>query len=159
MTKRDRRTASGPFVVFEDPALFAMAIRATGLLLRARWLHLRYGSPWLLARLRRPSGRRPLTPEARARLSRAVVGMARRVPWRSDCLIQALAARLWLDSLGAPAELRLGARREGDAFEAHAWMLSDGEVLTGGRLEGPFGTFSGPAAPLADPVSSPPSAA
>lgn len=48
------------------------------------------------------------------------------------CLTQALAARWLLGRAGYAAELKLGARREGDRFLAHAWLEMDGQVVLGG---------------------------
>lgn len=57
------------------------------------------------------------------------------VPWRSDCLIQAIAAKMWLNSLGIPSECRLAADAKPSGLCAHAWLLSDGQVVTGGPLD------------------------
>lgn len=68
--------------------------------------------------------------------------MARRVPWRSDCLVQALAARRWLASVGIQGKIRLGARGGAQAgFEAHAWFTVGDAVVTGWDIEG-FGDFA-----------------
>ena len=48
------------------------------------------------------------------------------------CLTQALAARWLLGRAGYAAELKLGARRDGDRFLAHAWLEIDGRVVLGG---------------------------
>lgn len=117
-------------------------------LVAARLLHAALGAPDLRARLADNADRRRerLTDARRDDIRRAIAGVSRRLPWRSDCMIQALAARLWLDSLGAPSALRLGARRgEGGEMEAHAWLLSDGVPVTGGALDGPFAAFAPPA--------------
>lgn len=116
-------------------------------LIRAAWLHRSFGAADLLAHLQTaPAGTTPLPAERRREIGRALAGLSRRAPWRSDCLIQALAARLWLDALGAPSELRLGAWRDGDVVAAHAWLLSDGEVVTGGRLDPKIAPFATPCA-------------
>jgi hypothetical protein len=112
-------------------------------LAEARWLHARRPASELLANLNRPSrGLTTLSHGERRDLSRAIAAVARRVPWRADCLVQALAARRWLEARDAPSELRLGAWRDGAAVTAHAWLLSDGEVVTGGALDPKIAPFA-----------------
>jgi hypothetical protein len=49
------------------------------------------------------------------------------------CLAQALAARFLLGRRGLPALLRVGVTRAGSGrVQAHAWMETDGRVVTGG---------------------------
>ena len=49
--------------------------------------------------------------------------------YRVPCLPRALLLRRWLISRGLPATLRIGARREGPLFRAHAWVECGAEVL------------------------------
>ncbi len=57
-----------------------------------------------------------------------------RLPWRSDCLVQALAAQRWLADYGIACEIEVGVRRDDDsAFRAHAWVIHDGKVVLGGE--------------------------
>ena len=76
------------------------------------------------------------TAERRAeRVRLAIARSSHRLPWRSDCLVQAIAARRWLARLGVPTELAIGvpeAQQEG--FEAHAWLTHQGRVITGGDI-------------------------
>lgn len=78
------------------------------------------------------------------RVRQAIARAARVVPWRSDCLVQALAARAWLEQLEVPTRLRLGARRGAAALrpDTHAWLLCGKLVVTGGSISGfqPFAT-------------------
>jgi hypothetical protein len=77
-----------------------------------------------------------------ARVGWAIPRAAAVVPWRSDCLRQATAARRWLGQAGIPTEIRLGARKdEAGRFHAHAWLICEGEVLIGGSIEA-FQPFS-----------------
>ena len=82
-----------------------------------------------------------VTPE---RVVWAVEAAARGVP-RATCLVRALAAQALLARRGHPSQLRLGvARGASQAFEAHAWLEQDGQVLIGGGSEGryvPMPTF------------------
>ena len=77
------------------------------------------------------------SPDAAAAIDRvafAIPRAAARVPWRSTCLVQAIAARRWLASLGVGSQIRLGARKAGDgAIDAHAWLEADGRVIVGGE--------------------------
>jgi Transglutaminase-like superfamily len=77
-----------------------------------------------------PRAGRPLDLRLVAWSIRAV---SRRVPWRSDCLLQAMAATAWLRKAGYAPEFYLGVRSgaSGD-IEAHAWLTVDGRVLVGG---------------------------
>ncbi len=72
-----------------------------------------------------------------ARVAFAVPRMGSRVPWRSDCLIQALAARRWLAGQGIASELCIGVRapREPE-FAAHAWLRAGETIVTGGDIGG-----------------------
>jgi hypothetical protein len=72
-------------------------------------------------------------PDDLAMLSWAIRAGASGVPWRSDCLVQSLAADCWLKRKGIAHDFRLGVR-EGDngQFLAHAWIEVDGVPITGG---------------------------
>jgi hypothetical protein len=61
--------------------------------------------------------------------------MAKRVPWRSDCLVQALAGQAWLAAGGIASEIRVGVGKpDAHLFEAHAWLIAGGHVLLGGDV-------------------------
>ena len=65
-----------------------------------------------------------------------ISAMAIRVPWRADCLVQAMAAQRWLMRKGLPSEIVVGAAKHPDGrFEAHAWLLRGEAVLLGGDIE------------------------
>jgi Transglutaminase-like superfamily len=60
----------------------------------------------------------------------AIERTSRYVPG-ATCLTQALAARLLLARSGFDATLRFGARRnESGGFEAHAWVESNGKIVS-----------------------------
>lgn len=71
------------------------------------------------------------------RIAFAIPRAAVRVPFRSDCLVQALAAQRWLARWGITARVTFGVipHRTGD-FEAHAWLEAGGRVVTGGDISG-----------------------
>jgi hypothetical protein len=52
-----------------------------------------------------------------SRLARTRLGV-----WRDTCLYQSVATCLVLRHYGTPAVLKLGAKREGEAVAAHAWV-------------------------------------
>lgn len=89
----------------------------------------------------------------------AIETAARHVPWRSDCLIQALAASAWLRRLGLQPRLRLGAARsENGDLCAHAWLELDGKVVLGGtdgagRRFAPFRDIAGTTGPSQAPCT------
>lgn len=118
-------------------------------LLRASWLLLRAN-----ARLRvrgvqtilddfaspAPSPRRGMPRERRKfdadRAAWAIEAASRHVPWRSDCLIKAIALTRWLRRHGYEPRFHLG-MSHGDvaALEAHAWLTLDGRVIVGGDAD------------------------
>lgn len=71
-----------------------------------------------------------------ARIAYVLPRLSDRLPWRSDCLIQAIAGQSWLTALGAASEIQIGIEnpKDGD-FGAHAWLDYDGRVITGGNIE------------------------
>lgn len=72
-----------------------------------------------------------------ARIAFAIPGMGARVPWRSDCFIQAMAAQRWLRRGQIGSALTIGVRKEPNAqFAAHAWLKVGDVVVTGGDISG-----------------------
>ena len=64
----------------------------------------------------------------------AVRAVARRTPWATKCLAQALAAKWLLNRRRLPGTLYLGVRgtqTAGKSLAAHAWVRSGGMTLTG----------------------------
>ena len=61
--------------------------------------------------------------------------LAARLPSRSECLVQALAAENWLRRRGVPAQLVVGVRKEGAGpLDAHSWLKAGETVVTGGDI-------------------------
>jgi hypothetical protein len=61
--------------------------------------------------------------------------VAKRLPWRSDCLVQAIAAQDWLAANGMASELRIGVERPEDGpFGDHAWLIRGEQIVTGGDI-------------------------
>lgn len=62
-----------------------------------------------------------------ARLRRVAAHM----PWRTTCLVQALAGLLLLRRRGTPTTIRFGVNRDGGEFSAHAWLLVGDTIVLG----------------------------
>ena len=70
----------------------------------------------------------------------AVRAASARVPWRTMCFPQALAAQLMLRRAGIDARLHFGAALEPDkGMEAHVWVTVDGQTVIGGEQAPRFG--------------------
>ena len=62
---------------------------------------------------------------------------SRHVPWRSDCLIQAMAANRWLRRYTVEPQFYLGVKKDGgNTLAAHAWLTVGDRVITGGNISG-----------------------
>ena len=68
------------------------------------------------------------------RVAYALPVMGLRMPWRSDCLVQAVAARRWLASAGVAADICLGVVKDEADFRAHAWSKVGERIVTGGDV-------------------------
>jgi len=66
------------------------------------------------------------------RIARVVGIAARRTPWPTTCLRQALLLHHLLARRGITSDLRIGVRSGADGFAAHAWVERHGAVLIGG---------------------------
>lgn len=70
-----------------------------------------------------------------ARIAFVVPRLSDRLPWRSDCVIQAIAAQNWLSSYGVYGEIQIGVENPTDGeFGAHAWLMHCDSVVTGGDI-------------------------
>jgi hypothetical protein len=56
---------------------------------------------------------------------------ARATWWRSMCLEKALAGQWMLRRRGIPSTMYIGMAKLGGEFVAHAWLVAEGQVLTG----------------------------
>jgi hypothetical protein len=70
----------------------------------------------------------------------AVRAAAARVPWRSVCLPQAIAAQRMLRRRGIASRAVVGARRSTSRkpIDLHVWVLVDGTAIVGGRGHATF---------------------
>ena len=70
------------------------------------------------------------------RVSWAIAIAARHVPWRSDCLLQVMAADRWLRQHGLCADFYLGVAKDArGGLMAHAWLRYGDLTVTGGRYD------------------------
>jgi hypothetical protein len=79
------------------------------------------------------SAQETTAPDVLHRVSRALESVSRHVPWRSQCLEQALAAKAMLRRRGISNTLYVAVARE-VALEAHAWLRS-GDICVTGQAE------------------------
>lgn len=69
------------------------------------------------------------------RVTFVIPRVAQRLPWRADCLVQALAGQHWLRHAGINSHIMLGVPLAPiDRFEAHAWLVAGDRVVTGGDV-------------------------
>ena len=68
-------------------------------------------------------------------IARLQAATARRLPFRTNCLEQSLVLCWLLRRSGISADLRIGARKEADRFEAHAWVEVAGRAVDAGNEE------------------------
>ncbi len=85
----------------------------------------------------------------------AVRELGQRLPWMSQCLVQAVAATWMLQRRRIPSTLYFGlAKEESDGeLKAHAWVRSGTQVLTGAQGRQDFTVVATFAAPLPAPGS------
>jgi hypothetical protein len=90
------------------------------------------------ATLRRAIARVPASRSPRAAITSAECGVAMRRagrvwPW-AGCLPQAIAGYCLLRRAGLIGTVTVGARKAGERFDAHAWLVYDGAIITGGDV-------------------------
>jgi hypothetical protein len=82
-------------------------------------------------------------------IARVAATAARNFFFDTNCLEQSLVLWWLLRRRGITAELRIGARKEFERFEAHAWVEVDSTVLNDASAEHQhFVPFDGPITPL-----------
>jgi len=113
----------------------------------ARFLLVLLPFRWLVPWLNQVCAYQPGKGDAQ-RVGLALFYAAKVTPWRSMCFEQALAGRLMLQSRSLPSTLHLGvAKRAGvaqqsAALKAHAWLVCQGEIITGGPDVEQFGVVA-----------------
>ena len=82
-------------------------------------------------------------------IARMEAAAARNLFFSTNCLEQSLVLWWLLRRRGIAAELRIGARKEFERFEAHAWVEVDSAVLNDtSAVHQHFVPFDGPVTPL-----------
>lgn len=66
-----------------------------------------------------------------ARVGSMVERVARHTWWRSMCLEKAIAGRWMLKHRGIRSTMYVGVAKDGGAFIAHAWLVGEGQTVTG----------------------------
>jgi hypothetical protein len=70
-----------------------------------------------------------------ARIAWVIPRLAARLPWRSDCLVQALAGQQMLRRRRIASAIAVGTAKHADGtFEAHAWLMRGECVILGGDI-------------------------
>jgi hypothetical protein len=91
----------------------------------------------------------PSQKESAEVIARMAAAAARNVFLGTNCLEQSLVLWWLLRRRGIAAELRIGARKEFERFEAHAWVEVDSAALNNAGAEHlHFVPFDGPISPL-----------
>lgn len=123
----------------------------------ATWVGLRLAGfrrwNFLLSRLASPrvataSPQLSIVPSARI-IARMESAAARNVFFHPNCLERSMVLYWLLRSRGIPVELRVGAQKKAEQFEAHAWVECDGIALNEDEdVHLHFVPFDGPVAPM-----------
>jgi hypothetical protein len=124
--------------------------------LTATWIGLRLAGflRWkpALEGISRPAGKRALKAQSSAitdRVARMQAAAARHLFFRANCLEQSLTLWWMLRRRRIPARLRIGARRQEENFEAHAWVEVNGIALNDPDDQHvQFSPFEDPVTPL-----------
>lgn len=92
------------------------------------------------------SGSKTLRPQDFT-IAKVVNGLSLRTPWKSTCLVKALAAHKMFSKRHIPHSVHFGMKKnESGKFEAHAWVSTGGRVVIGGENSGEYrevGRFEG----------------
>lgn len=126
------------------PVKLALGAEALGALAHARLILHRTTPEDVLRRNAEAALRaahcRPAVSEAeaeggRTQIAFAIPRVALRLPWRADCLVQALAGQAMLLRRGIASTIAVGTGRHPDGrFEAHAWLVCADRVILGGDV-------------------------
>jgi Transglutaminase-like superfamily len=102
--------------------LITLSLRLRGFRATERWLHSALGKPAVA----------PLSADAASHIqmvSRMVLAAARHSFFAATCLERSLVLWWLLARRGIASQLRIGVRKTGDKFEAHAWVEYDGAAI------------------------------
>lgn len=72
-------------------------------------------------------------------IARVINGLSSRTPWKSTCLVKALAAHRMLLKRAIPHSIHFGVNTVGQAgMQAHAWLSAGNEIIIGKEVAGEF---------------------
>lgn len=72
-------------------------------------------------------------------VQQATAAMSKYTPWESMCLVQALAAKKYLQGMGIESTLYLGTAKQAEgSLQAHAWLRSGSVYVTGEEVKDQF---------------------
>ena len=136
VNSRKSRLERASAISLGDWKLLAIAAKELAF---ARLRHFAVAQVDIFAEFRRPfaaiAKQKPGAPDL-VHLSWAIAVAARHVPWRADCLIQAMAANRYLSRYGIRPEFFVGVDKEaGGALLSHAWLKCGDRLLTGPGFE------------------------
>ncbi len=118
----------------DNQAITCLAIARLAVLL----LSFKRVASWL-GRFNLETSSQPLqNPQQALLVAWAVAYYAKSVPWRSECLEQALAAKWMLRRKRISSTLYFGTFYNGYALEAHAWVRCGDLIVTGDKGHGQF---------------------
>lgn len=120
-------------------ALIGSAIVGVIYLVRARLHHARFRTSDIEMRNARSASREKADiAEANERIGQIcwiVPRVAKFMPFRSDCLVQAMAAQDWLDRHSIATRIVIGVKRNDTGeMESHAWLQNRSSVILGGEI-------------------------
>lgn len=130
-------------VLFNRREYLPQVIQAAGWLLLA-WLALDVLPGKTYLRMMRPPAKSALLPEEAAqayakRVRLSVRAASRRVPWRTVCFHEGLAAHQMLWRAGVPSQLHYGVNKnQTKDLEAHVWVTAAGWMVVGGETQERF---------------------
>ena len=121
------------------PWMLAYSLRAFGELVRARLIFEKLHTKAIPFRNEKARANAvnegQIAEEVLARIAFVIPRLSDKLPWRSDCVIQAIAAQNWLSSHGVYGEIQIGVENPADGdFGAHAWLMHGDAIVTGGDI-------------------------
>jgi len=72
------------------------------------------------------------------KISRAMIRCRKLLPWKPNCLVEAITAKIILNLRGINSTLYLGVNKENGDMKAHAWLRCGTIYVTGKRGMGEF---------------------
>lgn len=81
----------------------------------------------------RSAGGDPATADEIAVIRRTIAAAGRRLPFRTKCYEDALAAQSMLARRGRSSRLHFGGRKSDGALTAHVWLTSGENIVVGGE--------------------------